>query len=192
MSPLPKLITREAGATGALLCPSSRWTSVSGAILCTSYDTDMIIKIKIKNIYIYILYITCMYEGNVRVYIYIYSQYNIYEYAWTLTHHSRLLLLSLCTLFLKGIHICSQGASEVGSLNDFESSRPLKQLPHSAGHCAQEQSLTMQVSLPVSATKSNVWAGSPMETLTDEYSSWFDNGAQVTSPCPAGLLPFFT
>lgn len=102
-----------------------------------------------------------------EIYIYI-----LYEYVLKVNRPLTIASdFSLGKLFLKGIHNCSQGASEVGSLNDFESSRPLKQLPHSAGHCVQEQSFTMQVSLPVSATKSNVWAGSPMETLTDENSS---------------------
>mmetsp|Transcript_18113 Transcript_18113/g.34001 ORF Transcript_18113/g.34001 Transcript_18113/m.34001 type:complete len:204 (+) Transcript_18113:386-997(+) len=41
---------------------------------------------------------------------------------------------------------------------------PVKHLPQSFGHCSHWQSITMQLLLPVSATRSNCWGGVPTIT----------------------------
>jgi len=58
------------------------------------------------------------------------------------------------------------GTLNIGNLKEFECS--VKQDPQAFGHCLQEQSFTMQLSLPVSATKSKSCGGLPMATFTDE------------------------
>lgn len=158
MSPLPKLITIDAGA--------SLGVSVS-ASLTSAYTWD-----HISNSLMFLTW------GPVEK-----CSFAFLCYALPLQYWGCLLCLNLvvlsplpasnwnncgCFFFVSSILISWPETRNIGNLNDFELLRPLKQPPHSAGHWLHVQSFTMHESLPVSATKSKVCAGSPMETLTEE------------------------
>lgn len=103
MSPLPKLITREAGAA-APLCSSL--TSVSAMMCCAStYPPPW---------YVYMIicmfYITHMYEGNIQLYMYIYT-----STCSKLTDHPRLLAIShLANCSWKAFTIAAKGLQKLG------------------------------------------------------------------------------